>query len=229
MMNRSALNSIRGSIGMGQGNIRSKDTRSNDMAGTSNYNFSYNNPYGMSKPQGQAFDPMSGGKPGGAPTGKPGGAPTGKPGGAPTGKMFGSSPSDQVSWDNPGLPQSAPNSTLPMGFSGSQPAVPPTPAPSSGLVQGGSFVSPQFQNQPYGQSSYGRQLNRFMGAGGSFDQFRPRQGAQGPQYRNGMSARPWSPPVPPKPTYGGDDGSIVLPPQPVASTSFVAPNFGGGF
>lgn len=210
MMNRSALNSIRGSIGMGQGNIRSKDTRSNDMAGTSNYNFSYNNPYGMSKPQGQAFDPMSGGK----------------PGGAPTGKMFGSSPSDQVSWDNPGLPQQSPASTMPMGFGSGDPAAPST---SSGLVQGGSFVSPRFQGGMQNPGAYGQQLNRFMGHGGSFDQFKPRMGAVGPAYRNGMSARPWSPPAPPKPTYGGEDGSIVLPPQPVASTSFVAPNFGGGF
>lgn len=31
-MDRSALNRIRGSIGMGQGNVRNQDTRSNDMA-----------------------------------------------------------------------------------------------------------------------------------------------------------------------------------------------------
>lgn len=35
MMDRSALNRIRGSIGMGQGNIRNQDTRSKDMALTS--------------------------------------------------------------------------------------------------------------------------------------------------------------------------------------------------
>lgn len=205
MMNRSALNSIRGSIGMGQGNIRSKDTRSNDMAGTSNYNFSYNNPYGMSKPQGQAFDPMSGGK----------------PGGAPTGKMFGSSPSDQVSWDNPGLPQQSPVSTMPMGFGGTA-----APSPSSGLVQGGSFVSPQFQGGMQNPGAYGQQLNRFMGHGGSFDQFKPRVGAVGPAYRNGMSARPFTPPPP---AYKPPDENIGLPPQPVESTSYVQPNFGGGF
>lgn len=136
-----------------------------------------------------------------------------------------STASNQVSWDNPGLPQQAPVSTLPMGFSGSQPAVPPTPSPGP-LSQGGSFVSPQFQSGVHSQSSYGRQLNRFMGAGGNFDQFKPRMGAVGPAYRNGMSARPFTPPPP---AYKPPDENIGLPPQPVESTSYVQPNFGGGF
>jgi len=170
MMNRSALNSIRSSIGMGQGNIRNTATRSKDM-----------------KAQSTA--------------------------------------SNQVSWDNPGLPQQAPVSTLPMGFSGSQPSVPPAPSPTS-LSPAGSFVSPQFQQGMNQQSGYGRQLNRFMGAGGNFNQFKPRMGAVGPAYRNGMSARPFTPP---QTAYKPPDENIVLPPQPVESTSYVQPSFGGGF
>ena len=170
MMNRSALNSIRSSIGMGQGNIRNTATRSKDMNAQS-------------------------------------------------------TASNQVSWDNPGLPQQAPVSTLPMGFSGSQPSVPPAPSPTS-LSPAGSFVSPQFQQGMHQQSGYGRQLNRFMGAGGNFNQFKPRMGAVGPAYRNGMSARPFAPPAPPKPAYGGDDGNIDPPPP---NLSFVQPSFGGGF
>jgi uncharacterized protein (UPF0548 family) len=36
MINRSGLNALRGSVGMGQGNIRNENTRSNDM---------FNSPY----------------------------------------------------------------------------------------------------------------------------------------------------------------------------------------
>ena len=136
-----------------------------------------------------------------------------------------STASNQVSWDNPGVPQQAPVSTLPMGFSGSQPAVPPTPSPGP-LSQGGSFVSPQFQSGAQQRGAYGQQLNRFLGAGGNFNQFKPRMGAVGPAYRNGMSARPFVPPAPPKPVYGGDDGNIDPPPP---NLSFVQPSFGGGF
>lgn len=136
-----------------------------------------------------------------------------------------STASNQVSWDNPGVPQQAPVSTLPMGFSGSQPAVPPTPSPGP-LSQGGSFVSPQFQSGAQQRGAYGQQLNRFLGAGGNFNQFKPRMGAVGPAYRNGMSARPFTPPPP---AYKPPDENIGLPPQPVESTSYVQPNFGGGF
>lgn len=168
MMNRSALNSIRGSIGMGQGNIRNTSTRSKDMNAQSTLG-------------------------------------------------------NQVTWDNPGLPQQSPVSTMPQGVVGGTSA----PSPSSGLTQAGSFVSPQFQGgMQKPTANYGQQLNRFMGAGGNFNQFKPRMGAQGPQYRNGMSARPFTPPPP---AYKPPDENIGLPPQPVESTSYVQPTFGGGY
>lgn len=187
------------------------------MANVPNYNFSYNNPYGMSKPQGQSFNQSSSGKPGGDYAPVKGG------GGAPVGKMFTGDPaSEQVSWDNPGM-QVSPQQNM-GGFSGAEPA--PNTLQPGGSFGGSGAPMPQFNNGQIQQGAYGQQLNRFMGRGGSFDQFRPRMGAQGPQYRNGMSARPFTPP-PPQPPKPPDEN--INPPPPVEYKSYVQPTFNMGY
>jgi len=97
-----------------------------------------------------------------------------------------------------------------------------------------SPVLPQFNAPPQGglqaqrgggggQSAYSQQLNRFIGAGGQFNNFKPRMGAVGPQYRNGITPRPMNGPPHPglepidpnKP--GPPDGNIDLP-RPILPT-----------
>lgn len=204
------------------------------MANVPNYNFSYSNPFGTGKPQGPAVAPMSIGKPYG--TGKPSGGfnPTyDNPMGMKQGDNFSGGIMEGYVPDriNYGTGGGATSSGVPdrTGYNGgdvvqgSYDGFQGQPAPES-YGTPSSFPMPQFNNG----GGYGQQLNRFMGHGGNFNQFRPRMGAQGPQYRNGGHAQPYQSPVPPKPTYGGDDGSIGLPPPPDAK-SYVKPNFGGGY
>lgn len=191
LMNRSALNSVRGSIGMGQGNIRSAGTRNKDMANTDNavswnnpgmqengnssspYNFSQSNPFGMS--------------PGGV---QPSPFPSPQPMGNPISQKYPPSP------------------------------VQP-PAPAGGQAGGGGGeTGPLTLQQPMPTFSPPRGLGQR-----GYDAMVAQQQANRPFWMG--TRRPATPPAPVKPQVGYD-GNIDPPPVD-NNTSYVQPNFAGGY
>jgi hypothetical protein len=92
----------------------------------------------------------------------------------------------------------------------SKPTLPQFNAPGAGGLQA---MRGGMGGQP---SAYSQQLNRFIGAGGQFNNFKPRMGAVGPQYRNGITPNaPQQQQQPP--ATDPPNGSIELP-KPILPT-----------
>ena len=252
-MDRSALNRIRGSIGMGQGNVRNQDTRSNDMAyAPQSGGFGW---MGQGQNAGTQASPY-GQKPGYGTKPAPNYGPQYSGGGAENAQdaaNLQAQLSAQIAQVGQGFGQMTPNPMPPTSyyeqqmqqmlgqFGGSGMNAQPN---GGGMTQGTQGFGPQ--RQPGMPSDYAQQYNRFAGAGGAPGAFQGRMGAQGPQYRpgtnlqggTGVNPKPpgpgggvTDPPeygLPPADGYGGDYGADRSLQSYMARPAYVRPRFGVG-
>lgn len=231
LMNRSGLNSVRSSIGMGQGNIRNAGTRNKDMANTDNavswknpgmqeqgnsqspYNFSYSNPFGM--------QPGQGGQ-----QGQPSQSPYNFSQSNPFGMQPGQTSVQPSPFPSP-QPMGNPGKGGQMGSDGTKPLytgsdpVGGASTPVGGQAGGGGGeTGPLTLQQPMPTFSPPRAFGQR-----GYDAMVAQQQANRPFWMG--TRRPATPPAPVKPQVGYD-GNIDPPPAD-NNTSYVQPNFTGGY